>query len=166
MPRSLIINTGSNVSILQPGVSGSDVRFTTKKSNCVTGEALDRKGLQSVSFSLRGREYTHAFRVCPLHTEDGDFLGNDFLKKAGAKIDLECSTMSPTIIGRVPRAFSIPRAKHTHLQCSLRVRQDAAPSSVSGRRGVQTRSSQLLSALRLLLIEVGHGLLELRTILL
>ena len=82
------------MSILQPGVSKSDVRVTTKKPHGVTGEVLDIMGLQSVSFSLKGREYTHAFLVCLLPSEAAGLLGTDFLEKAGAVIDLECSTMS------------------------------------------------------------------------
>ena len=42
--RRLILDTASNVSILQPGVSSSDVRVTSLKTYGVTGEALDIKG--------------------------------------------------------------------------------------------------------------------------
>jgi hypothetical protein len=96
-------------------MSGSDVRFTTTEPIGVTGEALDIRGILSVSFSLRGREYTHAFLVCPFPTEAAGLLGTDFLLNAGAKIDLECGKMSLNDIGRVPRAFSVPRVKHTAL---------------------------------------------------
>jgi len=44
MPRSLIIDTGSNVSILQPGMSRRDVSVTTTRPYGVTGEVLDIKG--------------------------------------------------------------------------------------------------------------------------
>jgi hypothetical protein len=132
--RTLIIDTGSNVSILQPNVSGSDVGFTTKKPHGVTGEALDIKGIQSVSFSLRGRKYTHAFLVCPLTTEAAGLLGTDFLENAGAKIDLECGTLSLAHIGRVPRVFSVPRAKHTALTVFAEGKAGCSP--VSRRRSV------------------------------
>ena len=46
MPRSLIIDTGSKVSILQPGMSRRDVSVTTTRPYGVTGEVLDIKGLQ------------------------------------------------------------------------------------------------------------------------
>jgi hypothetical protein len=42
--RRLILDTGSKVSILQPGVSRSDVLVKSLKSYGVTGEALDTKG--------------------------------------------------------------------------------------------------------------------------
>jgi len=52
--RRLIVNTGSNVSILQPGVSKSDVRVTAVRPFGVTGESLDIKGHQSASFRWNG----------------------------------------------------------------------------------------------------------------
>jgi hypothetical protein len=60
----------------------------------VTGEVLDIKGLQSVTFTLKGREFTHAFLVCALPTNAAVLLGTDFLEKAGAVIDFECGKMS------------------------------------------------------------------------
>ena len=79
--RCLILDTGSNVSILQPDVSSCDVRVTAQKPHGVTGDLLDIKGLQSVSFLLNGREYTHAFLVCSLPTEAAGLLGTDILEK-------------------------------------------------------------------------------------
>ena len=48
--KRLIIDTGSNISILQPAVSRRDIRVTAMKPYGVTGEALDIKGHQFVSF--------------------------------------------------------------------------------------------------------------------
>ena len=56
LSRSLIIDTGSNVSILQPAVSSRGVRITQTKPHGVTGDALDVKGLQTVTFLLNRRE--------------------------------------------------------------------------------------------------------------
>ena len=77
MPRSLIIDTGSNVSILQPCMSRRGVSVTTTRPYGVIGEVLDIKGLQSVNFTLNGREFTHAFLVCALPADAG-LLGTDF----------------------------------------------------------------------------------------
>ena len=54
------------------------------KSYGVAGEILDIKGLQSVTFKLNGREFTHAFLVGALPTDTAGLLGTDFLEKAGA----------------------------------------------------------------------------------
>ena len=115
MPRSLIIDTVSNVSILQPRMSRRDVSITTTRPYGVTGEVLDIKGLQSVTFMLNEREFTHAFLVCSLPAYAAGLLGTDFLEKAGVITDFECAKMSLTGIGNVPRAFSVPNARHTAL---------------------------------------------------
>jgi hypothetical protein len=59
--KRLIIDTGSNVSILQPGVSRRDVRATAVRPYGVTGEALVIRGQQLVSFVLGGRKFRHTF---------------------------------------------------------------------------------------------------------
>jgi len=91
MPRYLIVETGSNVSILQPGMSGRDVSVTTTRPYGVTGEVLDVKGLHSVTFTLNGREFTQAFLVCALPADAAGLHGTDFFEKAGAIIDFECN---------------------------------------------------------------------------
>jgi len=115
MQRDLIVDTGSNVSILQPGMSRQDVIGTTTRPYFVTGEVLDIKGLQSVIFTLNEREFTHAFLVCTLPADAAGLLGTDFFEKAGAIIDSECNKMSFNGIGNVPRVLSVPRAGHAAL---------------------------------------------------
>jgi len=44
----LIIDTGSNISILQQGISKSKVRLTDMRPYGVTGETLDVKGRKAV----------------------------------------------------------------------------------------------------------------------
>jgi len=50
--KHFIIETGSNVSMLQPGVSSSEVKESLLKPFGVTGEDLDVRGQQQVSFTL------------------------------------------------------------------------------------------------------------------
>jgi len=115
MPISLNIDTGSNVSILQPGMSKRDVSVTTTRPFGVTGEVLDIKGLQSVTFTLNGHEFTHTLPVCALPAEAAGLLGTDFFEKAAAVIDFECSQWSFTGLGIVPRVLSVPHAGHAAL---------------------------------------------------
>ena len=115
MLRSLIIDTSSNISILQPGMSRRDVSVTTTRPCGVAGEVLDIKGLQSVTFTLNGREFTHAFLVCALPAEAAGLLGTDLFEKVGAVIDFECSQLSLTGIGIVQRVLSVPHAGHAAL---------------------------------------------------
>jgi len=92
--RSLIIDTGSDVSILQPGVSNTSMRSTTLSPYGVTGETLDVKGRQTVLLGLGGRKFDHMFLVCPLPTEAAGLLGTDFLEERGAHINSEKGDMS------------------------------------------------------------------------
>jgi hypothetical protein len=58
MSRSLILDTGSTISILQPGVSRRDVHVTAVEPYGVTGNILDIRGRQSVIFRLNGSSRT------------------------------------------------------------------------------------------------------------
>jgi hypothetical protein len=69
-------DTGSNVSILQQGVSQCQIRESALKPFRVTGEPVSIKGQQLVSLVL-GRKSVHPFLGCPLPTEAG-LLGMDF----------------------------------------------------------------------------------------
>jgi len=75
------------MSILQPGVSKSDVRCTAVKPYAVAGETLDKQGQKRVSFALAGRKFSHTILVCPLPTKADGLLGADFLDKVGAEIN-------------------------------------------------------------------------------
>ena len=113
--RSLILDTGSNISILQPGVSKSDISVTTVKPYGVTGEALEIRGQQSVTVKFSGREFSHNFFVCSLPTEAAGLLGMDFLRGSGAKIDFERCNMSLTDVGRMPHTYAETLTGHTAL---------------------------------------------------
>jgi hypothetical protein len=82
------------VSILQPGVSRSDIGVTAIKPYGVTGENLDIRGRQSVAFTVGKREYRHEFLVCPLPTQADGLLETDFLDEAGAVMDLDSMNVS------------------------------------------------------------------------
>ena len=110
IPRSLIIITVSNVSILQPGMSRRDISVTTTRPYGVTEEVLDIKGLQSVTFTLNGRQFPHTFPVYALPAEAAGLLGTDFFVKAGDVMDFECSQLSLSGIGNGPRVLSVPHA--------------------------------------------------------
>jgi hypothetical protein len=140
--RVLIIGTCSNISILQPGVSKSEVRLTDMRPYGVTGETLD-KGREAVSFVLGGREFNHQFLVCSLPAEAEGLLGMDFLKVSGAIVDLECNKMSLADTGKVPRANGTTLNKSTALRSLWRVKKDTALNPPGGKLSVWTIRSQL-----------------------
>ena len=80
--RRLILDTWSNVSIMQPGISGTVVQFTHVRPYAVTGEVLYIKGQQTVSFVVDGREFNHTFLVCSLPTDAAGLLGTYFFKQS------------------------------------------------------------------------------------
>jgi len=100
--KLLIIDTGSNVSILQPGVSRRDVGVTAMKPYGVTGEALDIKGQQHLSFALGGRKFSYTFLVCPLPTETDGLFGTGFLERTGADINFDIGKLSLDGINKAP----------------------------------------------------------------
>jgi hypothetical protein len=64
-PKSVIIDTGSIVSILQPGALGSDMQVTAVKPYGVTGEDLDVRRKQCVTFLMGGKSFKNIFGKPP-----------------------------------------------------------------------------------------------------
>ena len=123
----------------------------------MTGEFLDITGLQSETFTLNGREFTHAFLVCALPTDAAGLLVTDFLEKAGAVIDFECGKMSLTSIGNVPRVFSVPPARHSAF--TVFTDSNARRSSLLSlrRRGIKASSPQPATIPRSVRNRAEHG---------
>ena len=124
---SLIIDTGSSISILQPGVSRSEVTTSDIKPYGVTGEVLDVKGRQSLSFELGGKEFHHSFLVCSLPTQAAGILGTDFLKESGAVIDLERKKMTLGVVSATPRVSSETREGRAALTIFTKGREGHSP---------------------------------------
>jgi len=102
----MIIDNGFTISIVQPGISKSKIRHTDMRPYGVTGEILDVKGRQAVSFVLGGREFNHRFLVCSLPTEA------DGLPESGAIVDLECKMSQ--ISGKCPERTARRSVKALH----------------------------------------------------
>ena len=100
--RSLILDTGSNISILQPDISSSDVKVTDSRPYGVIVEVLDIKWRQTVSFRLNRRGFKHTFLVCSLPTETAGIIGTDLMTQTGAMIDFDCCKLLLNNNGRRP----------------------------------------------------------------
>jgi hypothetical protein len=85
--RILIGDTGSSVSLMQPGIARSELKSNPLKPYGVTGEALDIRGQKTVTFWIGTREFEHEFLVCSLPTEAAGLIGTDFMNDVGVKID-------------------------------------------------------------------------------
>ena len=81
----------------------------------VTGETLDIKGRELVSFTLGGREFDHTFLVCPLPTEVAGLISTDFLGRTCAEINFECGRMALAAVGEAPVANSDLQGKRAAL---------------------------------------------------
>jgi hypothetical protein len=76
--RRLIIDTGSSVSLIQPGVCSEVVATSNLSPYGVTGDALDVRGEQRVAVWINNVKYEHKFLVCSLPTTAAGLLGMDF----------------------------------------------------------------------------------------
>ena len=124
------MDTGSNVSILKPGVSSSDIKVSTLKPFGVTGETLDVKGRQTVTFALGGKEFKHTILVCQLPTDAAGLIGADFLEVAGAIVNFEsCELLIPH--GRYhPRARDDALDEHTALTVFTKGKEESSLQSL------------------------------------
>ena len=89
----LIIDTGSSVSLIQPGLSSARLTKAKVTPYGVTGEELQIRGEQPVCFNIDGQTYRHEFNVCSLSTDADAIIGTDFLYTVNARLDLETRKM-------------------------------------------------------------------------
>lgn len=116
-----IIDTGSNVSLIQPRISGEEVMASDLSPFGVTGDVLEVKGTQVVTFHINNVKYEHGFLVCSLPTTAAGIVGMDFLLKCEAEINFG--------------------------KAEIKFRQDARKRKVRRVHGVAERMSSLLSPL-------------------
>ena len=88
-PRVILVDTGSSISLIQPGVSASKLNQAVVTPLGVTGDELQVKGDQRVTFTVNGEEFVHVSCVCTIATEADAILGMDFLRKAEACLILK-----------------------------------------------------------------------------
>jgi hypothetical protein len=94
MIRKMIIDTGPDISLMQPSLIKGEIENSQLKPYGVTGKTLEVIGQQTVSFMIGDTEFRHAFLICPLPTRAAGLLGTDFLKRIQARIDLGKAVMS------------------------------------------------------------------------
>ena len=155
--RSLIIGTGSTVSILQQGVSKSDLSIKVLKPFGVTGEVLDIKWRQLVSLTMGGREFHHEFLVCTLPTEAAGILDTDFLVEYGVTMDLQSNKLSLRDVDLISCIGNETHTECTALTVFAEGKEGNSLNPTHGRYGARTRSSQPTLAKRKTRLKLGHG---------
>jgi hypothetical protein len=87
--RHLIVDTGSSISLVQPGIWSSKLTRTNVTPFGVTGDGLNILGEQLLTLEVGDWRYSHRFCVCSLPTQTDGIIGLDMLESLGAHVDLE-----------------------------------------------------------------------------
>lgn len=92
--RTLILDSGSCCSILQPGVVDEPIGCTDFAPFGVTGKKLEVQGEQTIKFLMGNVTFSHNFVVCKLPTNAAGILGINFLLPRRANLNLEDQTLT------------------------------------------------------------------------
>jgi hypothetical protein len=87
-----VLDKGSGISLIQPGVYSSEVNPNNVSPFGVTGKELEIQGIQEVTFHLNGRKFSYQFCVCSLPTEADGIIGMDYLAEKNADLNLKKNT--------------------------------------------------------------------------
>ena len=147
-PRMIFVDTGSSISLIQPGVSVSKLNQAIVTPFGVTGDELRVKGEQRVTFTVNGKEFVHAFCVCTIATEADAILRMDFLTKAEACVDFENRQLhfkETAKIDHDPQAGECCEVRETTACVALTVfsRTDGVGSKRNSRMCGDNRQSEL-----------------------
>jgi hypothetical protein len=77
--KEFVTDTVWNISLIQPGLSCSEIKTSSVLPFGVTGDTLQIQGEQEITFCINGTNFMHKFKVCPLPTEGHGILGTDYL---------------------------------------------------------------------------------------
>jgi hypothetical protein len=76
--RTFLLDTGSSLSLIQPGISSVKLTRAEVTPYGVTGDQLNIKGEQDLRFQINGQMYSLSFCVCALSTDADAIVGTDF----------------------------------------------------------------------------------------
>ena len=86
--REFVVDSGSGVPLIKPGIFHGQLRLSRTTSFGVTGDVLSIRGKQDVQFCIANWMYRHTFRVCSLPTFADGIIGIDFLAETSASLDI------------------------------------------------------------------------------
>jgi len=115
-----MVDTGAMVSLIQPRISGAQVRPCDVQARGVTGTQLDILGEQEVEFALCNNDglvtFVHTFVVSPLKRCSSGILGMDFLHRVGAEISLTAHSL---YMGRYSFPLRGQELRFSEVQCLI-----------------------------------------------
>jgi len=82
-PRVILVDTGSSISLIQPGVSASNLNQAIVTPFGITGDELQVKGEQRVPITVNGKDFVHVFCVYYNH-RGGRNCRTGFPEKSGS----------------------------------------------------------------------------------
>jgi hypothetical protein len=103
------------------------MRCTSVKPYGVTGETLEIRGQQTVSFVFKEHEFKHSFYVCSIPTKAAGLIGMDFMEETCATIDFEKGKMSLDVISRGPKLVSASPTQQAALNVFPRGKEGHSP---------------------------------------
>jgi hypothetical protein len=86
--RRFIIDTGSSITLIQPGISRAKITRTDIAPIGITGKFLPVKREQYIGFTIAGKAVRQRVGVCALPTEAEGLLGTDFMKANDVRVDV------------------------------------------------------------------------------
>jgi hypothetical protein len=95
--RTLIVDSGSYCSVLQPEIADYPAGCTNRSLFCVTGDTLKVKREETVFYQMEEVSYHYIFLIFKLPTTTVGILGTDFLKSRHTNFNLDEYTL--TIVG-------------------------------------------------------------------
>jgi len=160
-PRTVLLDTGSSISLIQPGVCTSEITRASVTPFEVTGDELRVKGEQRVIIIINGETYNHEFCVCDLATEADVIVGRDFLKKMEATLDFEKGTLWLKRTGKVdhdPLRRGRCESRRTAARAAIRVfsREDGCGRQESCRIRRKKQNERHADALSRAVQAVAH----------
>ena len=99
--HTVLLDTGSSISLIQAGVCSSEINRATVTPYGVTGEELRVQEEQVVIITINGESYTHEVCVCELATEADAIIGTDFLRKMDAILDFDRGNLLLKTAGKI-----------------------------------------------------------------
>jgi hypothetical protein len=99
-PQKYLIDTGSNICLIQPNVSSVKIQATAIAPIGIIGATLPVQGEQLIEFRLGNRKFRQKVGVCVLPTTCDGVLGTNFLLANDARIDLMTKRLLVNHTGR------------------------------------------------------------------
>jgi hypothetical protein len=140
-----MLDSGAEISLIQPYVGDQTVDQTHHMVRGITGDLLRAEGSCEVQFQLGSRCYTHSFVAAQFPIETDGVLGLDWMRSMCVKIDLAHDQLevageriplrSVTVGPESPEGQSAAEMSVEERRTELRARAEPPPERMDGGEG-------------------------------